>query len=92
MRVPPSGDFAAAHAGQQCAVSELHARLLERAVRILGGAEEVADYLGVSPGWIRIWMRGLSTLPDDLFLKLVDLTSEPPSLRGGDPRRAEKPK
>ena len=50
--------------------------MLERAVEILGGAEQVARYLGVSLPHLRIWMRGMFSPPADVFLKLVDLLSE----------------
>jgi hypothetical protein len=64
--------------------------MLQRAVEILGGPCEVAEYLGVSPGWVRIWMRGMFSLPDDVFLKLVDLLS---ALPGGasEQRRGKRP-
>jgi hypothetical protein len=52
--------------------------MLECAAEILGGTREVADYLGVAPTWVRIWMRGTFALPDAMFLKLVDLLSAPP--------------
>lgn len=52
--------------------------MLQRAVEILGGPDELAAYLGVSPARLRIWRRGLFALPDDMFLRLVDLLSEPP--------------
>ena len=57
-------------------MSELHARLLERAAEILGGQDEVATYLGVSLTHLRIWKRGMFSPPADVFLKLVDLISE----------------
>lgn len=65
-------------------MAELHARLLERAIEILGGEEEVAAYLGVSPGHVRIWMRGIFSPPGDVFLKLVDLLNEMPAARPGE--------
>jgi transcriptional regulator with XRE-family HTH domain len=66
----------------------LHARLLERAVEILGSRDEVAAYLGVSPSRLRIWMNGMFSPPTDVFLKLVDLVSEPLPLNGGSRRAA----
>ena len=86
------GDFRAARRWQQCRVADLHARLLERAVEILGGEAEVAEYLGVSPAHARIWMRGIFSPPDDVFLKLVDLLGEMPPLRPGGFPRGERPK
>jgi hypothetical protein len=73
-------------------VSGLHAKLLGRAVEILGGEEEAARYLGVSRAHLRIWMRGLLSPPGDVFLKLVDLLSERPPVRPGVSPRGERPK
>jgi len=67
-------------------VSDLHARLLERAVEILGGTEEAAAYLGVPVRYVRIWMRGSFSPPLDVFLKLVDLVNSPGSERERDER------
>jgi hypothetical protein len=73
-------------------VAQVHARLLERAVEILGGEAEVAEYLGVSRAHVRIWMRGSFSPPDDVFLKLVDLLGEMPPLRLAGSPRGERPK
>jgi hypothetical protein len=70
-------------------VSDLHAKMLERAVEILGGTREVADYLGVSPARLRMWTRGMFGLPDEVFLRLVDLISDPPP-PARDPRRGQR--
>jgi len=59
-------------------VGNLHSRLLERAIVILGGLDEVAAYLDVSATHVRIWMRGILSPPPEVFLKLVDLVSEAP--------------
>jgi hypothetical protein len=50
--------------------------MLERAAHILGGMDEVGAYLGVGPATLSIWLRGMHSLPDHMFLKLVDLISE----------------
>ena len=65
--------------------------MLERAVEILGGEEQVAGYLGVSPAHLRIWKRGLFSPPGEVFLKLVDLLSERPPIRPGGPGRGKRP-
>jgi hypothetical protein len=70
-------------------VSDLHARLLERAVEILGGPEEAAAYLGVPVRHLRIWMRGSFSPPVDVFLKLVDLVNPP---TGEHPRSGRSPR
>lgn len=73
-------------------MAQVHARLLERAVEILGGQAEVAGYLGVSRAHVRIWMRGICSPPDDVFLKLVDLLGEMPPVRPAGSARGERPK
>lgn len=60
------------------AVSLLHVRMLQRAAEKLGGADELARYLLVPEVRIRIWMRGLISPTDEVFLRLVDLLQEPP--------------
>lgn len=59
-------------------MSQLHARLLQRAADKLGGMEELARFLQVPETRLRIWMRGLISPPGDVFLKLVDLVEERP--------------
>ena len=53
-----------------------HARLLERAAEILGGAQALQAFLRAPAGQLERWMQGKSTLPTYLFLKLVDLVSD----------------
>jgi hypothetical protein len=65
--------------------------MLQRAVEILGGTDELAAYLGVSPARLRIWMRGIFAPPDDIFLRLVDLISDPPPRKAGGPHHRETP-
>lgn len=79
-------------------MSRFHALLLQRAVEKLGGMQELARYLGVSEARLRIWMRGLLALPDDVFLRLADLLLETPPPRTDFPvhsasssRRRAKP-
>ena len=67
-------------------MSLLHVRMLERAADALGGFDEVARYLAVSEVRLRFWMRGGVAPPDDVFLKLVDLLSEPPGARAATRR------
>ena len=38
-----------------------------------GGADALARQLQVPPSAVRFWLNGSSPLPDDIFLKLVDL-------------------
>jgi hypothetical protein len=59
--------------------------MLQCAADKLGGMEELARYLGVAPVSVRVWMRGLISPPDDIFLRLVDLLQEPPPARAAAP-------
>jgi hypothetical protein len=70
-------------------MGNVHARLLERAIVILGGLDEVAAYLDVSATHVRIWRRGVLSPPPGVFLKLVDLVSEAP-LRAEPPPHQER--
>ena len=51
----------------------VHKRALQRAIEIAGGADALARQLQVPPNAVRFWLNGSSPLPDDIFLKLVDL-------------------
>ena len=53
-----------------------HARLLLRAVEILGSEQELRLFLSVSPEQLQRWMEGRSMLPTALFLKVADLLAE----------------
>lgn len=55
----------------------VHARTLKRAAEILGGADQLADYLNVRPSVVALWMNGAVTPPDDVFLKAVDVVLPP---------------
>lgn len=48
-------------------------RVLSRALEIVGDAERLARLLGVRPVQINNWLADFSELPDEYFLKLVDL-------------------
>jgi len=51
-------------------------RVLELVVKKLGGVEETAAQLGVSPTLIQRFLRGEIMLPDPILLKAVDLLPE----------------
>jgi len=51
----------------------IHKRALQRAVEMTGGADALARQLQVPSTAVRFWLSGSSPLPDDIFLKLVDL-------------------
>lgn len=51
----------------------IHKRALQRAIEQAGGVEPLARDLQVPVSAVRFWMSSSSPLPDDVFLKLVDL-------------------
>jgi DNA-binding transcriptional regulator YdaS (Cro superfamily) len=54
----------------------IHERTLLRAAGILGGVDALAERLQVHPAVLVMWMRGSATLPQEVFLKVVDIVLE----------------
>lgn len=57
-------------------VPDVYVRTLIRAADIVGGAQELAFRLKVTPSHLSLWMGGLEACPGDIFLKAVDLVLE----------------
>ncbi|HEV8107930.1 MAG TPA: hypothetical protein VGP97_10430 [Burkholderiales bacterium] len=55
---------------------DVHVRTLMRAAEIVGGAQELAFKLKVTPSHLSLWMGGLEPCPGHIFLKAVDLVLE----------------
>jgi hypothetical protein len=55
---------------------ELKICALQRAAKIAGGPAPLRRYLNVSAMCLAMWMSGGAILPDDAFLKVVDLIVE----------------
>jgi hypothetical protein len=51
----------------------VYTRVLHRACQILGGVNELAAYLHVSPTLVHRWLEGEDLPPSNIFLKTVDL-------------------
>ena len=51
----------------------VHMRVLHRACQILGGVEQLADYLRLSKAMVHRWLEGEDVPPPSIFLKVVDL-------------------
>lgn len=71
----------------------VHGQTLKRAAEIVGGEEALARRLQVSPNHLELWIRGLASPPDDVFLKAADIVGEhdlqqiakpPPARKGGE--------
>jgi len=63
------------------------ARTLRRAVEAVGGPEALAEALGVSPEMVSAWLLGEHALPDNAYLRALDLVSQGPHHKA-----ARKPK
>jgi hypothetical protein len=57
-------------------VPNLYARTLKRAAQFVGGNEQLAFRLRVTPSHLALWMAGIETTPADVFLKAVDVITE----------------
>lgn len=55
---------------------DVYIRTLVRAAEIVGGAQELAFRLKVTPSHLSLWMGGLEACPGYVFLKAVDLVLE----------------
>lgn len=51
----------------------LQTELFMRAAELFGSEEALALSLGISGERLRLWSRGVMPMPDDIFLKLVDV-------------------
>jgi DNA-binding transcriptional regulator YdaS (Cro superfamily) len=51
----------------------VHARTLRRAAQIVGGAKELAAQLGVASDDLVYWLDGTKRVPQEIFLKAVDI-------------------
>jgi hypothetical protein len=51
----------------------VHARTLVKAAELLGGERALARYLKVPMAELFVWMRGATPVPDQIFLRAVDL-------------------
>lgn len=54
----------------------VHKRALQRAIDLAGGVDPLARYLKVPPAALKFWLNASSPLPDDMFLKIVDVLLE----------------
>jgi hypothetical protein len=57
-------------------VAELYVKTLQRAAEIVGGEQELALRLKVTPSHLALWLRGVEKPPGAIFLRAVDLVME----------------
>jgi len=58
-----------------------HTRTLRRAVEVVGSPEELAETLGVSPESLAVWLVGDQALPNDVYMRALDVVSQGPHHR-----------
>ena len=75
-------------------VEDTKSRILLRALEILGSREDLARTLKVRPVQLGAWLSGIATVPDEVFLNVVDLVlnreTEGVSLWNTDPAASLK--
>jgi hypothetical protein len=57
-------------------MAEVHVRTLRRAAKIMGGEQQLALKLKVTPSHLALWLAGVATPPGGVFLLAVDLVSD----------------
>jgi DNA-binding transcriptional regulator YdaS (Cro superfamily) len=55
-----------------------HTRTLRRAVEVAGSPERLAEALGVSPESLAAWLLGEQALPNEVYLRALDVVSHGP--------------
>jgi DNA-binding transcriptional regulator YdaS (Cro superfamily) len=53
----------------------VYSRTLRRAAQIVGGDDELASLLKVTPTHLALWLQGTGVPPSDVFLQAVDLVT-----------------
>ncbi|HWD23814.1 MAG TPA: hypothetical protein VG591_11865 [Burkholderiales bacterium] len=51
----------------------VHAKTLQRAAEIVGGEQQLALRLKVTPSHLALWIQEIELPPGDIFLQAVDL-------------------
>jgi DNA-binding transcriptional regulator YiaG len=54
------------------------ARTLRRAVGVVGSESALAETLGVSPESVSAWLLGEQDLPNNVYMRALDLVSQGP--------------
>jgi DNA-binding transcriptional regulator YdaS (Cro superfamily) len=57
-------------------LAEVHVRTLRRAAELVGGAQELALRLKVTPSHLALWLAGSETPPAEVFLRAVDIVMD----------------
>ena len=67
-------------------MADVHVRTLRRAAALVGGEQELALRIKVTPSHLVLWMAGVEVPPADVFLRAVDIVMDhvQPSARTGE--------
>lgn len=57
-------------------MAEVHVQTLRRARDIVGGEQQLAVRLQVTPSHLALWLGGVETPPPDVFLRAVDVVMD----------------
>ena len=55
---------------------QVYMRTLQRAADIVGGPEVLAQKLRVTPSHLDLWLKGLESPREEIFLLAVDIVSD----------------
>jgi hypothetical protein len=53
-----------------------HQTVVQRACDALGGAEALAERLGVSAALVRAWLTGRLVVPQSVFFRVIDIFAD----------------
>jgi len=70
---------------------KLYRRALANAVQAAGGEEALREYLNVNDVTLRTWLTGLKPIPENVFLRLIDLLLDPPRNTSALPQGGDSP-
>jgi DNA-binding transcriptional regulator YdaS (Cro superfamily) len=57
-------------------VADVRVETLRRAAQILGGEQQLALQLSVTPSHLGLWLAGVEPTPPKIFLRAVDVVTE----------------
>jgi DNA-binding transcriptional regulator YdaS (Cro superfamily) len=57
-------------------LAQVHVRTLRRAAALVGGEDELALRIKVTPSHLVLWLAGVEVPPADVFLRAVDIVMD----------------
>ncbi|HET7670709.1 MAG TPA: hypothetical protein VFK84_09900 [Burkholderiales bacterium] len=55
---------------------QVYMRTLQRAADIVGGPDALAQRLKVTPSHLELWLKGIESPREEIFLRAVDIVSD----------------